>query len=81
ALVLAGLTATDGPLDGLLSNRALPLPHQTGYPLLLVPERLPAARPAPPALVLAGLTATDGPLDGLLSNRALPLPHQTGYPL
>ena len=54
ALLLAGLTATDGPLDELLSNRALPLAHQTGYPLLLVPEHLPAAALKPPRhLVLA----------------------------
>ncbi|GAB3639338.1 hypothetical protein GCM10027422_49290 [Hymenobacter arcticus] len=52
ALVLAGLTATDGPLDELLSNRALPLPHQTGYPLLLVPEHLPTAAQRPPRHLL-----------------------------
>ena len=47
-LVVAGLTATDGLLDEWLSNRALPLAHQTGYPLLLVPEHLPAAALRPP---------------------------------
>ncbi|MDJ0367789.1 universal stress protein [Hymenobacter sp. H14-R3] len=52
ALLVAGLTATNGPLDELLSNRALPLPHQTGYPLLLVPERLPAAAQRPPRHLL-----------------------------
>jgi nucleotide-binding universal stress UspA family protein len=40
-LVIAGLTATHGWLDEWLSNRSVPLAHQTGYPLLLVPEHLP----------------------------------------
>ncbi len=54
ALLIAGLTATDGALDEWLSNRALPLAHLTGYPLLLVPEYLPSARLRPPRrLVLA----------------------------
>ncbi len=48
ALLLAGLTATDGPFDELLSNRALPLAHDTGYPLLLVPQYLPVAALRPP---------------------------------
>ncbi len=53
-LVVAGLTATDGLLDEWLSNRALPLAHETGYPLLLVPQHLPAAELHPPrCLVLA----------------------------
>ncbi|AWM31714.1 universal stress protein [Hymenobacter nivis] len=53
-LVIAGLTATDGLLDEWLSNRALPLAHATGYPLLLVPEHLPPAALRPPrCLVLA----------------------------
>ena len=47
-LVVAGLTATDGLLDEWLSNRALPLAHETGYPLLLVPQNLPAAALRPP---------------------------------
>lgn len=47
-LVIAGLTATDGMLDEWLSNRALPLAHDTGYPLLLVPQHLPAAALRPP---------------------------------
>ena len=41
-LVIAGLTAPDGLLDEWLNNRALPLAHETGYPLLLVPQHLPA---------------------------------------
>ncbi|QKG55177.1 universal stress protein [Hymenobacter sp. BRD128] len=49
ALLLAGLSATDGPLDEWLSNRALPLAHRTGYPLLLVPEFLAAMYLRPPA--------------------------------
>ncbi len=54
ALLVAGLTATDGPLDEWLSNRALPLAYQTGYPLLLVPEFLPSTHLHPPrCLVLA----------------------------
>ncbi|QKG55258.1 universal stress protein [Hymenobacter sp. BRD128] len=54
ALLLAGLSATDGPLDEWLSNRALPLAHRTGYPLLLVPEFLAAMYLRPPRrLVLA----------------------------
>jgi nucleotide-binding universal stress UspA family protein len=48
ALLLAGLTATDGPLDEWLRNRALPLAHQTVYPVLLVPEYLPKAAVRPP---------------------------------
>jgi nucleotide-binding universal stress UspA family protein len=47
-LVVAGLTATDGLLDEWLGNRALPLAHQTGYPLLLVPQYLPTAALRPP---------------------------------
>ncbi|MFC6224957.1 universal stress protein [Hymenobacter artigasi] len=47
-LVIAGLTATDGLLDEWLSNRALPLAHETGYPLLLVPQDLPTAALRPP---------------------------------
>ena len=42
-LMVAGLTATSGFLDEWFSNRAVPLPHQTGCPLLLVPEHLPDA--------------------------------------
>lgn len=42
-LLITGLTATDGALDEWLSNRTVPLAHQTGYPLLLVPEYLPDA--------------------------------------
>ena len=53
-LVVAGLTATDDLLDEWLSNRALPLAHDTGYPLLLVRQHLPAAALRPPrCLVLA----------------------------
>ena len=53
-LLLAGLTATDGPLAEWLSNGPLPLAHLTGYPLLLVPEYLPLAQLLPPTqLVLA----------------------------
>ena len=47
-LLVAGLTATDGQFDEWLSNRALPLARETGYPLLLVPEHLPAAALHPP---------------------------------
>lgn len=42
-LLVAGLTATHGPLDEWLSNRTLPLTTRTGYPLLLVPQALPDA--------------------------------------
>ena len=53
-LLLAGLTATHGRLEEWLNNHALPLAHTTGYPLLLVPEHLPAAALRPPRrLVLA----------------------------
>ena len=53
-LLVAGLTATDGQFDEWLSNRTLPLARETGYPLLLVPENLPAAALHPPQrLVLA----------------------------
>ena len=47
-LLVAGLTATDGPFDEWLSNRTLPLARQTGYPLLLVPEHLSAETLCPP---------------------------------
>jgi nucleotide-binding universal stress UspA family protein len=53
-LLIAGLTATHGRLEEWLNNRALPLAHQTGYPLLLVPEHLPDTLLHPPhRLVLA----------------------------
>jgi len=53
-LLVAGLTATHGQLDEWLSNRALPLAHRTGYPLLLVPEHLPdTALHLPARLALA----------------------------
>jgi nucleotide-binding universal stress UspA family protein len=52
ALLIAGLTATNGPVDEWLSNRALPLAYQTGYPLLLVPEYLPKAAVHPPRCVI-----------------------------
>ena len=53
-LLVAGLTATDGQFDEWLSNRTLPLARETGYPLLLVPENLPAAAlHAPRRLALA----------------------------
>ena len=51
-LLVAGLTATDGPFNEWLSNRPLPLAHQTGYPLLLVPENLPLADQHPPRRLL-----------------------------
>ncbi len=69
ALLLAGLTATDGPLEELLSNRALPLPYQTGYPLLLVPEHLPAAAQRPPRHLL--LAVEDQPFQLTPPARAL----------
>ena len=53
-LLVAGLTATHGQLDEWLSNRALPLAHRTGFPLLLVPEHLlDAALHLPKRLALA----------------------------
>jgi nucleotide-binding universal stress UspA family protein len=51
-LLVAGLTATDGPFNEWLSNRPLPLAYQTGYPLLLVPENLPLAALHPPRRLL-----------------------------
>ncbi len=51
-LLVAGLTATSGPVDEWLSNRAIPLARQTGYPLLLVPEHLPAQALSPPCTVV-----------------------------
>jgi nucleotide-binding universal stress UspA family protein len=50
-LIVAGLTATDGLLDEWLSNRTLPLAHETGYPLLLIPQA--AAQRPPRCLALA----------------------------
>lgn len=47
-LLIAGLTATTGRLDEWFSNRTLPLVHDTGYPLLLVPEHLPDTVLHPP---------------------------------
>ncbi|RYU76036.1 universal stress protein [Hymenobacter persicinus] len=47
-LLIAGLTATHGQFDEWMSNRAVPLAHQTGYPLLLVPEHLPQSVQHPP---------------------------------
>ena len=53
-LIVAGLTATNNFLEEWFSNRAVPLPHQTGCPLLLVPEHLPdAALHQPRRLALA----------------------------
>jgi nucleotide-binding universal stress UspA family protein len=53
-LLVAGLTATSNFLDEWFSNRAVPVPHQTGCPLLLVPEHLPdAALHQPRRLALA----------------------------
>ncbi|AHJ97827.1 hypothetical protein Hsw_2232 [Hymenobacter swuensis DY53] len=53
-LLVAGLSKTNGWLDEWLSNRALPLAHQPGYPLLLVPQELSAVPVCPPRrLVLA----------------------------
>lgn len=48
ALLVAGLTTTHGLLDEWLSNRAIPLAHQVGYPVLLVPEHLSADVLRPP---------------------------------
>lgn len=68
-LLVAGLTATNSLLDEWLSNRALPLAHETGCPVLLVPEQLPAtALRTPRRLVLA---AEDKPF--MLSSEALAL--------
>ena len=47
-VLVAGLTATSGAFDEWLSNRTLPLARETGYPLLLVPEHLPATALHPP---------------------------------
>ena len=69
ALLIAGLTATDGPLDEWLSNRALPLAHQTGYPLLLVPEYLPRAAVHPPRRML--LAVEDQPFRLTIQAQAL----------
>ena len=53
-LLVSGLTATSGFLDEWFSNRAVPVPHQTGCPLLLMPEHLPdAALHQPRRLALA----------------------------
>ena len=53
-LLITGLTATSGFFDELFSNRTLSLAHDTGYPLLLVPQHLPAAARHPPRrLVIA----------------------------
>lgn len=51
-LLVAGLTATDGPLHEWFNNRPWPLAYQTGYPLLLVPENLPPAALHPPRRLL-----------------------------
>lgn len=56
-LLVSGLTAASGYLDEWFSNRTLPLVHQTGYPLLLVPEHLPDAAMHPPRRVVLALEA------------------------
>jgi nucleotide-binding universal stress UspA family protein len=80
ALLIAGLTATDGPLSEWLNNRALPLAHQTGYPLLLVPEYLPKAAVHPPRRVVLAvedhsfkLTSQAQALAHLLDKLACPI--------
>jgi hypothetical protein len=42
------------PLSEWLNSRALPLAHQIGYPLLLVPKYLPGAAVQPPRRVVLG---------------------------
>jgi nucleotide-binding universal stress UspA family protein len=86
-LLIAGLTATDGPLSELLSNRTLPLAHQTGYPLLLVPQYLPAAAVHPPRQVVLAiedqpfrLTAQAQELAPLLDKLACPITPVTVLP-
>lgn len=69
ALLIAGLTATNGPADEWLSNRALPLAHQTGYPLLLIPEYLPKAAVHPPRCVV--LAVEDQPFQLTPQGQAL----------
>jgi len=69
ALLVAGLTATTGPLDEWLSNRVLTLAHRTGYPLLLVPEHLPVAAQRPPRRML--LAVEDHPFRLTPPGRAL----------
>ncbi|GAB3857948.1 hypothetical protein GCM10028822_32470 [Hymenobacter terrigena] len=56
-LLVSGLTSTTGYIDEWLSNRTLPLAHQTGFPLLLVPEHLPDAAMHPPRRVVLALEA------------------------
>jgi nucleotide-binding universal stress UspA family protein len=51
-LLVAGLPITGGLFSKWLLNRPLPLVHQTGYPLLLVPENLPQADLHPPRRLL-----------------------------
>lgn len=51
-LLVAGLPIASGPLSKWLIERPLPLVHQTGYPLLLVPENLPPADLHPPRRLL-----------------------------
>ena len=41
-LLVAGVLAAHGRIDEWLSDRTLPINHGTGYPMLLVPEHLPA---------------------------------------
>jgi hypothetical protein len=62
-LLVAGLTATDGPLNEGFSNRLLPLTYQKGYPLPLVPENLPLAALHLPRRLLLAVQ------DGLFSSR------------
>ncbi|AWM31626.1 universal stress protein [Hymenobacter nivis] len=83
ALLISGLTATHGRFDEWFSNRTLPLAHNTGYPLLLVPEHLPAAAVHPPRrlalavrdqpFALAPPAAALAPLLAALGTAVLPI--------
>lgn len=63
-LLVLGLTTTNGYLDALLANRALPLLRHSPYPALLVPE---SAALLPPRRVVIGV---DGEPFGLMEPAA-----------
>jgi nucleotide-binding universal stress UspA family protein len=67
-LLVAGLTSTQGWLDEWLSNRTLPLAHETGYPVLLVPENLPDTALHPPRCL--ALAVEDKPFELTAADRA-----------
>ena len=68
-LLMVGLTTTHGQFDEWLNNRTLLLARETGYPLLLVPARLPDTAPHAPKCV--ALAVDDRPFTLALKTKAI----------